>query len=176
MPMSIIAETERLILRELTVADAPFILELVNEPAWIEFIGDKGVRNLGDAENYIISGPQKSYSANGFGLWLVQLKDTHIPIGMCGLIKRDALEHVDIGFAFLAVHNGKGYGFEAATAVLEHAKNKIGLKHILAITNQDNVRSIRLLEKLGLKFERLITMPGDAKPIRLMGASLSKKS
>lgn len=170
--MTIIAETERLLLRELTVTDAPFIFELVNEPAWIEFIGDKGVRNIADAENYIINGPQKSYSTNGFGLWLIELKEQNIPIGMCGLIKRDALEHVDIGFAFLAVHNGKGYGYEAATAVLEHAKNKIGLKHILAITNQDNVRSIRLLEKLGLKFERLITMPGDAKPIRLMGASL----
>lgn len=170
--MIIIAETERLLLRELTVTDAPFIFDLVNEPAWIEFIGDKGVRTLEDAENYITSGPQKSYSTNGFGLWLVELKEQNIPVGMCGLIKRDALEHVDIGFAFLAVHNGKGYGFEAATAVLEYAKNKIGLPHILAITNQDNVRSIRLLEKLGLKYERLITMPGDAKPIRLMGASL----
>lgn len=170
--MMIIAETEQLLLRELTVADAPFIFDLVNEPAWIQFIGDKGVRTLEDAENYIITGPQKSYSTNGFGLWLVQLKELNIPIGMCGLIKRDALEHVDIGFAFLAVHNGKGYGFEAATAVLEYAKNKIGLKHILAITNPDNVRSIRLLEKLGLTFERPIIMPGDVKPIRLMGTSL----
>lgn len=170
--MMIIAETERLLLRELTVADAPFIFELVNEPAWIEFIGDKGVRSIVDAEKYIINGPRKSYSTNGFGLWLVQLKELNIPIGMCGLIKREALEHVDIGFAFLAVHNGKGYGFEAATAALDYAQNKIGLKHILAITNQDNVRSIRLLEKLGLTFERLITMPGDVKPIHLMGASL----
>ncbi|WP_245999716.1 GNAT family N-acetyltransferase [Paraflavitalea soli] len=170
--MMIIAETPRLLLRELTVADAPFIFELVNEPAWIEFIGDKGVRTIADAENYIINGPHKSYATNGFGLWLVQLKEQNSPIGMCGLIKRDALKHVDIGFAFLAVHNGQGYGYEAATAVLDHARNKIGLKHILAITNQHNVRSIRLLEKLGLKYERLITMPGDAKPIRLMGASL----
>lgn len=170
--MMIIAETERLLLRELTVEDAPFIFGLVNEPAWLKFIGDKGVRTLEDAENYIINGPLKSYAANGFGLWIVELKEQHMPIGMCGLIKRDALEHVDIGFAFLAVHNGNGYGYEAAAAVLGYAKNTMGVKHILAITNQDNVRSIRLLEKLGLKFERLITMPGDAKAIRLMGVSL----
>ena len=168
----LITQTPRLLLRELTAEDAPFIFKLVNEPAWLQFIGDKGVRTIEDAVQYILNGPVKSYTANGFGLWLVQLKEGSIPIGMCGLIKRDALEHVDIGFAFLAVHNGRGYGFEAATAVLDYAKNKIGLPHILAITNQDNVRSIRLLEKLGLTFERLITMPGDAKPIRLMGTSL----
>ena len=168
----IIAQTERLLIRELTIDDAPFILELVNEPAWLAFIGDKGVRSIGDAVNYILNGPVKSYHTNGFGLWMVQLAQENKSIGMCGLIKRDTLEHADIGFAFLAVHNGKGYAYEAATAVLEYAKNKVGLQHILAITNRDNIRSIRLLEKLGLKFERLITMPGELQPILLMGASL----
>lgn len=168
----IVAQTERLLIREFTVDDAPFILELVNEPAWLAFIGDKGVRTIGDAVNYILKGPVKSYHIHGYGLWLVQLKHGHIPIGMCGLIKRDALEHADIGFAYLSAHRGQGYAYEAATATLAYAKCKIGLKHILAITNQDNFRSIRLLEKLGLKFERFITLPGEQKPILLMGASL----
>lgn len=168
----IIAETERLIIREFTADDAPFILELVNEPAWLTFIGDKGVRTIGDAVNYILNGPVKSYHTHGFGLWLVQLKQEKIPIGMCGLIKRDLLEHADIGFAYLSAHNGRGYAYEAATATLEYARDKVGLKHILAITNQDNFRSIRLLEKLGLKFERFITLPGEQKPILLMGTSL----
>ena len=168
----IIAQTERLCIREFTTDDAPFILELVNEPAWLAFIGDKGVRSIEDAVHYILNGPVKSYHTHGFGLWMVLLKEGNIPIGMCGLIKRDNLKHVDIGFAYLAAHNGKGYAYEAAIAVLEYARNKVGLKHILAITNQDNVRSIRLLEKLGLQFERLITMPGEQKPILLMGVSL----
>lgn len=172
----IIAETERLLLRELTTDDAPFILELVNEPAWLTFIGDKEVRTIEDAVNYILNGPVKSYHNHGFGLWLVQLKHGNTPIGMCGLIKRNALEHVDIGFAYLSVYGGKGYAFEAATAILEYAKNRIGLKYILAITNQDNVRSIKLLEKLGLTFERLITLPGEDKAITLMGASLISDS
>jgi RimJ/RimL family protein N-acetyltransferase len=169
----IIAETERLVIREFITDDAPFILELVNEPAWLTFIGDKGVRTTDDAVRYILNGPVKSYHTHGFGLWQVQLKQENIPIGMCGLIKRDLLEHVDIGFAYLSAHNGQGYAYEAAIATLEYAKDKVGLKHILAITNQDNFRSIRLLEKLGLKFERLITLPGEQKPILLMGTSLT---
>jgi [ribosomal protein S5]-alanine N-acetyltransferase len=168
----IIAQTERLLIRQLTVDDAPFILKLVNEPAWLAYIGDKGVRTVEDAVNYILSGPMKSYEANGFGLWLVQLAQSNEPIGMCGLIKRDTLPLPDIGFAFLAAHNSKGYAHEAATAVLDYARNKVGLLHLLAIVNQDNVRSIHLLEKLGFRFERLFTMPGEQQPIRVMGASL----
>ena len=168
----IIAQTQRLIIRELTIDDAPFILELVNEPAWLAYIGDKGVRAMEDAVKYILTGPVKSYETNGFGLWLVQLEQSNMPIGMCGLIKRDTLPLADIGFAFLAAHNGKGYAHEAATAVLEYAQNKVGLLHILAIVNQDNVRSIHLLEKLGFRFERLITMSGEQRLVRLMGASL----
>jgi RimJ/RimL family protein N-acetyltransferase len=168
----IIAETERLLVRQITPDDAPFILQLLNEPAWLRFIGDKGVRTLEDAVQYIHTVPLKSYHDNGFGLWLVLLKEEQIPIGMCGLIKRDALQHVDIGFAYQPAYEGKGYAYEAATAVLAHAKDKYALQHILAITDQDNVRSLRLLEKLGLTYERLITMPGGKKPIVLMGASL----
>lgn len=167
-----IARTERLLIREFTLGDAPFVLELVNEPAWLQFIGDKGVRSIEDAENYLLNGPIKSYKANGYGLWMVQLKDDQTPLGMCGLIKREALDHPDIGFAYRSAHNGKGYGYEAARAVLDYAKNKAGLSQILAITNPDNIRSIRLLEKLGLKYERLITMPGEQTPILLLGTHL----
>lgn len=168
----IIAQTERLLMRELTVEDAPFILELVNEPAWLAYIGDKGVRTIHDAENYIRTGQVTSYKTNGYGLWLVELAEGNVPIGICGLIKRDTLPLEDIGFAFLAAYNGKGYAFEAATAVLEYAKNKVGIIHLLAIVDENNARSIHLLEKLGFRFERLITMPGQQRPVRLMGAGL----
>jgi ribosomal-protein-alanine N-acetyltransferase len=106
--MTVITATERLTLRELTTHDAPFILKLVNEPAWLQFIGDKGVRSIEDAAGYILHGPVKSYRDNGFGLWLVNLKQEGIPIGMCGLIKREALEHVDIGLHFSLLMAGKG--------------------------------------------------------------------
>jgi ribosomal-protein-alanine N-acetyltransferase len=167
-----ITETDRLILRELTTDDAPFIFHLVNEPAWLQFIGDKGVRNIDDAVNYIQNGPVKSYNTNGFGLWLVIDKQENIPIGMCGLIKRDSLEDVDMGFAYRAVYRSKGYGVEAATATLAYAKHTLGLTRIVAIANQDNVRSLKLLEKVGFQFERMITMPGDDKAIVLMGVAL----
>ncbi len=162
-------QTERLLLRELTVADAPFIFHLVNEPAWLQFIGDKGVRNIHDAEQYILNGPVKSYQVNGFGLWLVVDKQQNIPLGMCGLIKRDSLEDVDIGFAYRAVYGGKGYGVEAATAVLQYARQTLGLKRLVAILDQDNSRSQSLLEKIGLHFEKMITMPGETKPVMFMG-------
>lgn len=169
---STIAETERLLVREFNTADAPFVLELLNEPAWLQFIGDKKVRTLDDAVQYIRNVPLKSYRENGYGLWLVQRKSDQLAIGMCGLIKREALQYEDIGFAYLAAYNGMGYAYEAATAVLEYAKRQLQLKHILAITNQDNTRSIKLLEKLGLTYQRLITMPGEQTPIVLMGAHL----
>lgn len=169
----IIAETERLLIREFNTKDAPFVLELLNEPAWLQFIGDKKVRNLDDAIEYIRNVPLKSYKDNGYGLWLVQLKNSNVPIGMCGLIRRDALQYEDIGFAFLAEYNGLGYAFEAASAVVEHAQHQLQLKHLLAIANQDNQRSLRLLEKLGFSFQRLITMPGEQTPLVLMGAHLS---
>jgi [ribosomal protein S5]-alanine N-acetyltransferase len=167
-----ILQTQRLSLRELTPDDAPFILKLVNEPTWLQFIGDKGVRTLKDAVNYILSGPAKSYRTNGFGLWLVSLKEEDLPIGICGLIKRAELEHVDIGFAYLPDYSGRGYAFEAASATLEYAKNSLALTRILAITNQDNIRSIKLLEKLGLQFEKLISLPKEDKQIILMGKHL----
>ena len=112
-----ILETDRLILRQLSTEDAAFILELVNEPSFIQNIGDRGVRTLEDARAYILRVAISSYEKNGFGLYLVELKDSGQSIGMCGLIKRDGLEDVDIGYAFLPRFWLKGYAVEAAAAI-----------------------------------------------------------
>ncbi|PGM97364.1 GNAT family N-acetyltransferase [Bacillus cereus] len=154
-------ETERLTLRWLDVKDAPFILELVNDPAWIQFIGDKGIKNLEDAKKYILNGPVDMYNKMGFGLYLVERKEDLTPLGMCGLIKRDSLEDVDIGFAFLEKFRSKGYGYESAAAVIEYGVQKLGLKRIVAITSIDNVASGTLLEKVGLRFEKIISDSGE---------------
>ena len=153
----IVLETERLTLRWLDIKDAPFILELVNDPAWIQFIGDKGVKNLEDAKNYILNGPVDMYNKMGFGLYLVERKEDLTPLGMCGLIKRDSLEDVDIGFAFLEKFRSKGYGYESAAAVMEYGVQKLGMKRIVAITSIDNTVSGKLLEKVGLRFEKIIS-------------------
>ena len=153
----IVLETERLTLRWLDIKDAPFILELVNDPAWIQFIGDKGVKNLEDAKNYILNGPVDMYNKMGFGLYLVERKEDLTPLGMCGLIKRDSLEDVDIGFAFLEKFRSKGYGYESAAAVMEYGVQKLGMKRIVAITSINNTVSGKLLEKVGLRFEKIIS-------------------
>ena len=150
-----VLQTERLTIRQLTGDDAPFILTLLNEPSFLRYIGDKKVRNVEDARQYIHNGPAASYARHGFGLCLVELKDTAAPIGMCGLLKREELPDPDIGFAFLPDFWNKGLAFEAATAVLNDARNRLNLTRILAIVNPDNAPSIKLLEKLGFKFERL---------------------
>ena len=146
-----ILETDRLIVRPLELDDAEFILRLLNEPSWLRFIGDKGVRTLEDARNYILTGPVESYRRFGFGLYLTQQKSDGRPIGLCGLLKRDALPDADIGFAFLPAFWGKGYGYEAAAAIMEHARTALGLTRVVAITNPDNASSIRLLERLGMR-------------------------
>jgi RimJ/RimL family protein N-acetyltransferase len=163
----IVRETERLNLRWLDIKDAPFILELVNDPAWIQFIGDKGVRNLEDAKNYILNGPVDMYKKIGFGLYLVERKEDLTPLGMCGLIKRDSLEDVDIGFAFLEKFRSKGYGYESAAAVMEYGVQKLGMKRIVAITSIDNINSGKLLEKVGLRFEKIIS--GSEEDLKLFG-------
>jgi len=157
----IVLETERLTLRWLDIKDAPFILELVNDPAWIQFIGNKGVRTLEDATNYIVNGPIDMYNKLGFGLYLVERKEDLTPLGMCGLIKRDSLEDVDIGFAFLEEFRSKGYGYESASAVIDYGVQNLGLKRIVAITTIDNINSGKLLEKVGLKFEEIISDSGE---------------
>lgn len=150
----LITITERLLVRELSVSDASFILELVNSPSWIKFIGDRGVKNLDDAKAYLKNGPLKSYDNNGFGLYWVGLRESNTPIGMCGVIKRVDFESPDIGFAFLPEYEGKGFGYESASAILDYCKTEFHLKKILGITLEANTASVRLLEKLGLTFEK----------------------
>ena len=162
-----VLETKRLTLRWLTVEDAPFIVELLNDPAWLRFIGDRHVRSIDDARAYILKGPMAMYARLGFGLYVTERKTDGVSIGMCGLIKRDGLDDVDIGFAFLPEFYGQGYAVEAATAVMAYGKNTFGLKRIVGITIRDNASSIKLLEKVGLKFERMMQMYGDDEEIML---------
>jgi RimJ/RimL family protein N-acetyltransferase len=157
-----VLETDRLILRRLSTDDAEFVFELVNDPAWLRFIGDRGVRTLDDARDYIRKGPVESYSRLGFGLYAVELKEGGSPIGICGLVKRDFLEDVDIGFALLPAFRGKGYAREAARATMSYARNVVGLERIVAITSRDNDASARLLEEIGLRFERMIRISPDS--------------
>jgi RimJ/RimL family protein N-acetyltransferase len=148
-----ILETKRLRLREFTPDDSNFIIELLNSPEWIEFIGDKNVRTETQAIEYLQNGPLKSYTQNGYGLWLVETKDG-LPVGMCGIIKRDSLENPDIGFAFLKEFTGKGYAYEIASATLSYAMNELKISKISAITLPHNTSSVRLLKKIGMKLIR----------------------
>jgi RimJ/RimL family protein N-acetyltransferase len=167
-----ILETERLILRQLTPDDSEFILELLNDPSFIRNIGDRNVRTVEDACSYILNGPVASYAKNGFGLYLVLLKETGESIGMCGLIKRDVLDDVDIGYALLPRYWSKGYAVEAAQATKEYAKDVIGLKRIVAIVDPANEGSIRVLEKLGLRYEKMVRLSADDIDLKLFGAEL----
>lgn len=162
-----ILETERLVLRQFSTEDAGFILELLNEPSFIQNIGDRGVRTLADATAYIERVPLASYAKNGFGLYAVLLKETNELIGMCGLIKRDGLDDVDIGYAFLPKFWSKGYAVESAAAVKVYAKDVIGLKRLVAITDPDNEGSIRVLEKIGLRFEKMVKLSQDDIELKL---------
>lgn len=167
--MKWIFETERLRLRELSCDDWPFIIELLNSPGWLRYIGDRNVRNQEDAIKYIQEGPQKSYRLNGFGLYMVETKAHSHPIGMCGLLKRDTLQCPDIGFAFLPEYGGKGYAFEVAQATLRFAKQDLNIMNVCAITKADNAKSIRLLEKLGLVYLREIRLPVAEENLLLYG-------
>jgi RimJ/RimL family protein N-acetyltransferase len=160
-------ETERLVLRKISEDDAEFILELLNDPSFLRFIGDKGVRTIEDSRQYILKGPIDSYERLGFGLWLVELKGSKAPIGICGLLKRDSLTDVDIGYAFLPQFRSMGYGYESAFAVKNYGMNVLGLKRLLAVTNQDNIGSIKALEKIGLKFDRMVRLSEDGPEIML---------
>src|SRR5215213_80928 len=162
-----VLETERLFLRRFTANDAGFILTLLNEPSFLRYIGDKKVRELEGARQYILNGPVASYEQNGFGLCLVELKESHTPIGMCGLIKREELPDPDIGFAFLPDFWNKGFAFEAAAAVLHDGRERLRLQRILAITSLDNDSSIKLLERLGFRFERVIKLSEDREQVKL---------
>jgi ribosomal-protein-alanine N-acetyltransferase len=165
-----VLQTERLNLRRMSLDDAEFIVELLNDPAFLRFVGDKGVRTPADARQYLLTGPLDSYERHGFGLWLVELEGSKTPIGMCGLLKRDSLSDVDIGFAFLPPYRSKGYAFESAAAVMNYGRNVLGLRRIVAITNEDNADSIRVLEKIGMSFDRMIRLSDDGPEIRLLAS------
>jgi RimJ/RimL family protein N-acetyltransferase len=162
-----VLETPRLRLRRLTEDDGEFMLGLLNEPSFHQYIGDRGVRTVDAARAYVRNGAMASYEAFGFGLWLVVRKEDGAAIGICGLLKRDTLPDVDLGFAFRPPYWRQGYAVEAGAAVLALGKASFGLSRVVAITQQDNAGSIRVLERLGFQFERLIEWPGDAAPIRL---------
>ncbi|MEM1054411.1 MAG: GNAT family N-acetyltransferase [Bacteroidota bacterium] len=154
--------TARLTVRRLTEADAPFALDLLTEPAWIRYVGDRGVRTVADARHYLHTGPMASYAAYGHGLYRVALTATDEPIGICGLLRRDGLEHADLGYAFLEAYHGHGYATEAARATLEHARLDLGIDRVLAITTEANVASQRVLEKIGMHRAGTLLLAGDA--------------
>ena len=164
-----ILATSRLKLRLLTPDDAPFILELLNQPSWIENIGDRGVRTLDDAVAYIRNGPMASYERHGFGLWCAERSADGTPIGISGILKRDYLDDPDIGFAFLERYQGQGYGMEAAEGTMAHAREALHLARVAAVVSPANTGSIRILEKLGMGYLGPILLPGDTEEIALYG-------
>lgn len=164
--MEIVIETERVILRKFTIDDAAFMLEMLNTPTWLRFIGDRNVKTLEEAENYLLNGNIRSYQEYGFGFYVVVIKETQESIGICGIVKREGLEDVDIGFAFFQQFMGKGYGYEAGSATLNYALNDLKIKKIVAIVDPENVVSIALLKKIGLQFEKMIQL--SPKGIELM--------
>jgi RimJ/RimL family protein N-acetyltransferase len=158
-----VLETPRLALRELNAGDAGFMLALLNDPDWIRYIGDRGVRTVEEASQYLDERLVSMYARLGFGLWGVELRGRRELIGICGLIKRDTLESVDLGFAFMPVHRGRGYAYESALASRDYGIRTLGLDRLLAIATPINLASVRLLEKLGFRHERDMPWQGDAK-------------
>ena len=168
-----VIETERLNLREMSEADAAFVLEILNDPGFVRFVADRGVRTLEDAARYIDERFMESYRQHGFGLWLVETKDGKAPAGMCGLLKRGApVPGVEVGYAFLPTSRGKGYAFEAASAAAAYACDVLGLPSLYAVVNPDNAVSIRVLEKLGMKFERAVRLVGEESDVNLFSTDL----
>ena len=159
-------------LREFTHEDAPFVLGLLNEPSWLRYIGDRGVRDLDAARRYLDDGPRASYGRNGFGLWCVVPKGSEAPVGMCGLIRRESLPDVDLGFAFLPAAWGQGFARESAAAVLAHARDALGLGRVLAITDPENAASIRVLERVGMHPAGMVRMPGESIDLLLFARDL----
>jgi RimJ/RimL family protein N-acetyltransferase len=168
----LILETDRLRLRKLSPDDAEFMLGLLNEPSFIHNIGDRGVRTIEDARSYILNGPVASYEKHGFGLWLVELKESGALAGICGLLKRDALDDTELGYALMPQYWSKGYALESASAVMVYASEELGLKRVAAITDAGNESSIRLLEKIGFKYEGMIRLSDDAPELKLFASEL----
>ena len=167
-----VMRTERLVLRWLSEMDAGWIRDLVTDPDWLRYIGDRGVETVEDARAYLLRGPMEPYTRLGFGLYRVELRDSGLPIGICGLIKRDALDDVDLGFAYLPQFRGLGYAHEAAAATLEHARDAFGFSRIAAIVSPDNAASVGLLRKLGFEQERAMRFSDEADEVLLFGRRL----
>lgn len=165
--------TDRLIIRKFNLDDADFIYRLLNSEAWINYIGNRNIRNLEDAKNYIANSPLYFYQKFGFGPYLVALNDTQESIGMCSLIKRDTLNDVDLGFAFLNPFIGKGYAHEASKAIIEFSRNTLALKKLVAITLPDNTASIKLLEKLGFLYQNTMQFPNETEELMLFSLTLN---
>lgn len=162
-----ILDTGRLIVRPLKLSDAAFILTLLNDALFLRNIGDRGVKNMKDARHYLRYGPIASYRRFGYGLCLVVEKETAAPAGICGLIHRDSLSEVDVGYALLPSFHGRGYATEAARAVMADGRNRLGLQRIVAFCSPDNAASVHVLEKLGLRFERKARLADDAEELDL---------
>lgn len=162
-----VVETERLRLRPIARADAPLLLELMNDPDFLEHVGDRGLRTVADAERYLSEKLLPSHRKFGFGMCVAELKESGEPVGMCGLFQRDGMEDVDIGYSIRRVYWRRGLAYEAAAALFRHGREVLGLPRIVAIAGPRNTSSIRLLEKLGLRFERMIRMPDSGQETQL---------
>lgn len=156
----LILQTERLALRQANLADAPFIFDLLTDKTFIDNIADKGVKTLKDAENYIQQALLDSYEKNGFGLYITELKGDSTPVGICGLVKRDSLDCPDVGYAFLPKFTGQGFATESAQAVIKYGNDTLNLPRIVGITAPDNESSIRVLEKIGLVRDKMVSHDG----------------
>ncbi len=162
-----IVETQRLAIREFEESDAHFVLDILNQPSFIKYIADRGVRTLEQAQDYIRSRFETAYDSNSYGIFLVELKDTGEPVGMAGFVNRSHFHAPDLGFAFLPQHCGQGYAYESSAALMEYGRKTLGFKEILAITTLDNDRSVRLLEKLGFRYREVIALPDDGGTVKL---------
>jgi [ribosomal protein S5]-alanine N-acetyltransferase len=166
-----ILQTDRLILRKMSTEDASFILEMLNDPEFIKFVGDRKVRTLEDAERYIAQGPTATYESHGYGYYVVELKETGVPIGMCGLRARNGLDAPDLGYSFLSAYRGRGYATEAAAALLQYARTVLGLSTVTAICSPDHNASIAVLKKIGFSYDRDLRLPGDEVELSLFVAA-----
>ncbi len=173
--MTIVVETERLVIRRFVVDDAAFIVELVNDADWIRYIGDRNIRTVADAVGYLERGPMDSYVVHGHGLWRVELRANATPIGMCGLLWRDWLADPDIGFAFLPAFRGAGYATESARAVLRHAGETLQMPRVAAIVSPENARSITLLKSLGMTRAGQVRPPGSDRDVELFAMNLREQ-
>ncbi|NNE29582.1 MAG: GNAT family N-acetyltransferase [Saprospiraceae bacterium] len=174
MPAVYLLKTERLGIRKFFMEDAPFLFDLVNSPGWLEHIGDRDIKTLQAAKEYLQSRYLEGYQEEGFGFYVLELLSDRVKVGTSGFIKRDFLEEIDVGFALLPEHEGKGYAFEATSAIIDFGKTEFGIDRTVAITSPENARSIRLLKKLGYRFERQVAWPETLEPLMLFGRGIGK--